>query len=138
MRYVPAIALGLAVLALVALVIPLVLTQKHLTEAQTELARTNEQLVQNRNASDQLEQTISNLKTELDAGNKARTELKENLDKATSDAEQLRKDVETAQLQVKDGEGRVQQLTAELDEANGERDKTKKPDQRANSDGRRG
>ena len=96
MRYVPAIALGLAVLALVALVIPLVLTQKHLTEAQTELARTNEQLVQNRNASDQLEQTISNLKTELDAGN----DLKEQLATASDQLRQSKSDGDSAQSKL--------------------------------------
>ena len=125
MRYTLSIALGLAVLALTALVITLAVNHQHLREVRTELAKANEQLVQNRDAADQLEQTISNLKAELDAGNKARIELKENLDKSTSDAEKLRKDVEAAQLQVKDEEGRVQQLTAELSDANGERDKTK-------------
>ena len=102
MRYTLSIALGLAVLALTALVITVAVNQQHLREARTELAKANEQLVQNRDAADQLEQTISNLKAELDAGNKARIELKENFDKATSDADKLRKDVEAAQLQVKD------------------------------------
>ena len=80
MRYALAIALGVAVLALTGLVIILALSQQHLEQARTELRRTNEQLVQNRDASGQLEQTIANLKTELDAANKARIELKENLD----------------------------------------------------------
>src|SRR6476660_1254480 len=125
MRYTLSIALGLAVLALTALVITLAVNHQHLRQARIELAKANEQLVQNRDAADQLEHTISNLKAELDAGNKARTELKENLDESTSDAEKLRKDVEAGQLQLKDEEGRVQRLTAALDEANGERDKTK-------------
>jgi septal ring factor EnvC (AmiA/AmiB activator) len=78
MRNVLAIALGLAVLALIALVIPLLSSQRQLREVQRELAKTNEQVVQDRNASDQLEQTISNLKAELDTANKARTALKDN------------------------------------------------------------
>src|SRR6476620_11436778 len=90
MRYTLSIALGLAVLALTALVITLAVNQQHLREARTELAKANEQLVQNRDAADQLEQTISNLKAELDARNKAGTELKENLDESTSNAEKLR------------------------------------------------
>ena len=125
MRYTLSIALGLAVLALIALIITVAVNRQHLREARTELAKANEQLVQNRDAADQLEQTIANLKAELVAGNKARIELKENFDKATSDADQLRKDVETSQLQAKDRAGQVQELTAALDEAKGERDKTK-------------
>ena len=69
MRYALSIALGLAVLALTALVIAVAMDQQHLREAQAELAKANEQLVQNRDAADQLEQTISNLKAELDARN---------------------------------------------------------------------
>jgi septal ring factor EnvC (AmiA/AmiB activator) len=84
MRNLLAIALGLAVLALIALVIPLVSTQRHLREVQRDLAKTNEQVVQDRAESHQLERTISNLKTELDTANKARTELKGNLEEATS------------------------------------------------------
>ena len=44
MRYALAIALGLAILALTALVITLALNQQHLREARTELARANEHL----------------------------------------------------------------------------------------------
>ena len=98
MRYTLSIALGLAVLALTALVITVAVNRQHLREARTELAKANEQLVKNSDAADELEQTISKfLKAELDAGNKARTELKENLDELTSDAEKLREDVEAAQ-----------------------------------------
>ena len=60
MRYWPAIALGLGVVALIALVFPLVQSQRHLTEVRAELGRTNEQLVQATG-------TISNLKAELDS-----------------------------------------------------------------------
>ena len=82
MRNLLAITLGLAVLALIALVIPLVSTQRHLREVQREFAKTNEQVVQDRAESHQFERTISNLKTELDTANKARTELKGNLEEA--------------------------------------------------------
>ena len=58
MRNTLAIALGLAVLALTALVITLALNHQHLREARTELVKANEQLVRNRDVADQLEQTI--------------------------------------------------------------------------------
>ena len=117
MRPLTLITIGVCLVVVVALVVPLVLTQRHLKEVRTELARTNEQVVQDRAASDQLEQTISNLNAELDTANKTRTELKENLDETTSDVEQLRKDVELAQSQLKDREAQTQELTSELDKA---------------------
>jgi hypothetical protein len=46
MRYWPAIALGLGVVASIALVFPLVQSQRHLTKVRAELGRTNEQLVE--------------------------------------------------------------------------------------------
>ena len=104
MRPFPLIAIAIGIVALIALVFPLVQTQRHLREVRTELGRTKEQLVQDRAASAQLEQTVSNLKTDLDAANKARTELKENLDDASSDVEQLRNDLDAAQSQLKDRE----------------------------------
>ena len=102
----------------VALVVPLVLTQRHLKEVRTELARTNEQVVQDRAASDQLEQTISNLNAELDTANKTLAlELKENLDETTSDASTVAKGCEVAQSQLKDREAQTRRLTSELDKA---------------------
>ena len=117
MRYAPAIALALAIIALVALVFPLVQTQRHLREEHAELGRTNGELVQARAASDELERVVSNLKAELDSANKARKELKENLDEANSDVDQLHKDVELAQSQLQDRESQVQELTADLAKA---------------------
>ena len=123
MRPLTLITIGVCLVVVVALVVPLVLTQRHLKEVRTELARTNEQVVQDRAASDQLEQTISNMNAELDTANKTRTELKENLDETTSDVEQLRKDVESAQSQLKDREAQTQELTSELDKARRDSDK---------------
>jgi predicted transcriptional regulator len=60
MRYWLAIALGLGVIALIALVFPLVQGQRHLREVRAELGRTNEQLARTTG-------TISNLKAELDS-----------------------------------------------------------------------
>ena len=61
MRYWLAIALGLGVIALIALVFPLVQGQRHLREVRAELGRTNEQLARTTG-------TISNLKAELELG----------------------------------------------------------------------
>jgi uncharacterized protein HemX len=66
MRRLPWIALALAVVSVVVLVFPLVRTQQHLRAVQKELGTTNEQVVK-------LEKVIADLKTELDAANKAYT-----------------------------------------------------------------
>ena len=93
MRRLPYIALGLAIIALVLVAIPL---QGRLRVLQNELRTTNGQLVQARAASAELERVVATLKTELDATNRARTDFQTNLDEATSDNEQLRKDIEAA------------------------------------------
>ena len=61
--------LGLVVAVLAVLVVPLVQSQKDL-----RLAR--EQVVQARARNAELENVVANLKTELDAANQARTQLK--------------------------------------------------------------
>ena len=70
------IAIGLAVVALAFLVFPLV-------QVQTELRLANEQVVQARARMAELERVVANLKTELDAANRARTQLQSGLDEAT-------------------------------------------------------
>src|SRR5678815_407352 len=96
MHRLPYIALGLAIIALVLVAIPL---QGRLRVLQNELGTTNGQLVQARAASAELEKLVATLKTELDAANRARTDFQTNLDEATSDNEQLRKDIDAAQTQ---------------------------------------
>jgi hypothetical protein len=58
MRPFPLIAIAIGIVALIALVFPLVQTQRHLRKFQPSLAE-QEQLVQDRAASAQLEQTVS-------------------------------------------------------------------------------
>ena len=87
MRYWPAIALGLGVVALVALVLPLVQSQRHLSEVRAELGRTNGQLVQATG-------TISNLKAEL---NSAQSQLKDReaqVQELTTELEKTRRDAD--------------------------------------------
>ena len=66
MRVWALIAIGLAVLALAFLVFPLV-------QIQTKLRLASEQVVQARAGMAELERVVANLKTELDASNRART-----------------------------------------------------------------
>jgi septal ring factor EnvC (AmiA/AmiB activator) len=90
------IAIGLAVVALVVLFFPLV-------QIQRDLRLANEQVVQARARMAELERVAANLKTELDAANRARTQLQGGLDEANSEIEKRQSEVE--------------RLSAELEEA---------------------
>jgi septal ring factor EnvC (AmiA/AmiB activator) len=81
------IAIGLAVVALAVLFFPLVHMQKELRLVQIELGRANEQVAE-------LERVIANLKTELDAANRARTQLQDSLGEANSEIEKRQSEVE--------------------------------------------
>jgi septal ring factor EnvC (AmiA/AmiB activator) len=87
----PVIASALAIIALIVVVLALSLlqSQKHLRLVHGELDGANKQIVQSTAATAELEKTVAKLKTELDEASKARRELQENLDEATSDNEQL-------------------------------------------------
>ncbi len=114
MRYLPVIGVALGIVALIVLVFPLVQTQRHLREVRTELGKTNEQLVQERGATAELEGVVANLKAELDAANRARTEFKENLDDANSDMEQLRSDLDAAQSQLREGKAELSESETQI------------------------
>ena len=90
------IAIGLAVVALAVLFFPLVHMQKELRLVQIELGRANEQVAE-------LERVVANLKTELDAANRARTQLQGSLDEANSE--------------IKKRQSEVERLSAELEKA---------------------
>ena len=83
MRHWSWILTAVAVVALAVVIYPLVQTQKRLRLAQAELARANEQVVQTRAGTAELERVIANLKTELDAANRARTQLQGSFEEAT-------------------------------------------------------
>jgi len=96
------IAIGLAVFALAFLVFPLV-------QIQTKLRLANEQVVQARAGMAELERVVANLKTELDASNRARTQLQSDLDEAEiekkqSEVERLSTELEKATNLAKDPE----------------------------------
>ena len=99
MRRWPFVASALAIIALiiVLLLVSLVQGHKQLRSVQRELGRTNEQVVQDKAATAELEKSVANLKTELDAADKKRTELQGNLDEANSDNDVLRRELEAAQ-----------------------------------------
>ena len=106
------IAIGLAVVALAFLVFPLV-------RIQTELRLANEQVVQTRARMGELERVVANLKTELDAANRARTQLQGGLDKANSEIEKRQSEVE--------------RLSTELENATNFARDAKAPDQKGDS-----
>ena len=105
------IAIGLAVVALAFLVFPLV-------QIQTELRLANEQVVQARERTAELERVVANLKTELDASNRVRTQLQSGLDEANSEIGKKQFEVE--------------RLSTELEKANLAKD-AEAPDQKGDS-----
>ena len=106
------IAIGLAVVALAFLVFPLV-------QVQTELRLANEQVVQARERMAELERVVANLKTELDAANRARTQLQSGLDEANSEIEKRQSEVE--------------RLSTELAKATNSAKDAEAPDQKGDS-----
>ena len=87
------IAIGLAVFALAFLVFPLV-------QIQTKLRLANEQVVQANAGMAELERIVANLKTELDASNRARTQLQSDLDEAHSEIEKNQSEVERLRTEL--------------------------------------
>jgi septal ring factor EnvC (AmiA/AmiB activator) len=106
------IAIGLAVVALAVLFFPLVEMQKELMLVRIELGRAKEQVAE-------LERVVANLKTELDAANRARTQLQGGLDEANSEIEKRQSEVE--------------RLSAELEKATNLAKDAEAPDQKGDS-----
>ena len=88
------LAIGLAVAALALLVFPML-------QMQRDLRLANEQVVQARARIAELESVVANLKTELDAANRGRTQLQGALEEANSEIEKRQSEVErlTAELE---------------------------------------
>ena len=117
MRYWSWIAIAIAVVALAALIYPLVQTKQRLTLVQSELGRATEQVVQARAGTAELEKVIANLKIELDAANKTRTQLQANLDAANSEIEQSKKQLGAAKAKLVENQSKNEELGAQLQEA---------------------
>src|SRR4029078_4062791 len=107
----PFIASDIAIIALiiVLLIVSLVQGQRHLKAVQKEVGKTNEQVVK-------LETVIANKKTALDAVNEARTQLESQLNDANADNDQLRKELDASQSQMKENQTHAQLLTNELEQ----------------------
>jgi len=106
------IAIGVAVVALAVLFFPLV-------QIQRDLRLANEQVVQARARMAELERVVANLKTELDAANRARTQLQGGLDEANTEIEKRQSEVE--------------RLNAELEKATNLAKGAEAPDQEGDS-----
>jgi septal ring factor EnvC (AmiA/AmiB activator) len=106
------IAIGVAVVALAVLFFPLVQMQQELRLVRIELGRANEQVAK-------LEKLVANLKTELDAANRARTQLQGGLDEANTEIEKRQSEVE--------------RLNAELEKATNLSKGAEAPDQEGDS-----
>ena len=115
MRHWRWIVVALAVIAMAVLVYPLLQTQKRLRLAQSELARANEQVVQARAGTAELERLVASLKTELDAAIRARTQLQGSLDEAR--VNQLTADRDTAQSRLSEKQSQLEAMEAELAKA---------------------
>ena len=87
------IAIGLVVVALAVLFFPLV-------ETQRDWKLANEQVVQTTARVSELERVVANLKAELDAANRARTQLQGGLDEANSEIEKRQSEIERLSAQL--------------------------------------
>jgi septal ring factor EnvC (AmiA/AmiB activator) len=116
MRYFISLAVGLAVVALIALVFPLLQTQE---------------LVQERGASAELEKVVANLKTELNTANKGGAQLKAKLDEASANIEQLRNELAAAKSQSTESQAHAQELTTELEKARRDADQQRAAERQA-------
>jgi chromosome segregation ATPase len=144
------ISIGLSVVVLAVLIYPLIQIQKELRLVESALGRANEQVVQARAGMAELERVVANLKTELDAANRARTQLQGGFDEANSELEKRQSEVErlSAELEkatqtmaqanakateleetaaniTKDAEAERSKLQAALDQANTEVERLK-------------
>jgi chromosome segregation ATPase len=106
------IAIGIVVAALAVLIFPLV-------QLQMELRLANEQLVQARSKIAEFEGVVATLKTELDAANRARTQLEGGLKEANSEIENRQSEIE--------------RLSAELEKATDLAKDAEAPDQDGDS-----
>ena len=106
------IAIGLAVAALALLVFPML-------QIQRDLRLANEQVVQARARIAELESVVANLKTELDAANRGRTQLQGALEEANSEIEKRQSEVE--------------RLSTELEKATNLAKDAEAPDQKGDS-----
>lgn len=101
MRYWPAIALGLGVLALIALVFPLVQSQRHLTKVRAELGRSNERLVEATRAISNLKTVLDSVQSQLKDREAQLQELTAEVEKASRDADQkMAAEHEASQSQI--------------------------------------
>ena len=119
MRVWAGIAIGLAVVALAVLFFPLL-------QIQRDFRLANEQVVQTRARVAELERVVANLKTELDAANRARTQLQGGLEEANSEiekrqseVERLRAELEKATDLAKDAEAPDQEGDSASEPSNG-------------------
>ena len=106
------IAIGVAVVGLAVLFFPLV-------QIQRDLRLGNEQVVQARARMAELERVVANLKTELDAANRARNQLEGGLKEANSEIEKRQSEIE--------------RLSAELEKATNLAKDAEAPDQKGDS-----
>ena len=113
------LAIGLAVAALALLVFPML-------QIQRDLRLANEQVVQARARIAELESVVANLKTELDAANRGRTQLKGALEEANSEIDKRQSEVERLTAEV-------ERLTAELEKATDSAKDAEAPNQEGDS-----
>jgi chromosome segregation ATPase len=112
MRYWRAMALGLGVVALIALVFSLVQSQRHLRELRAELGRTNEQLVQTTG-------TISSLKAELDSDQSQLKDREAQVQELTAELEKTGEDADQkVAAEHEASQSQIEALSKAADEAN--------------------
>src|SRR4029453_17057407 len=96
-----ATALAIISLGVVLLLVSVFQNQRQLRSVQREFDRAKEQIVQSKAVTADLEKTVATIKTELNEAGRARREIQAKLDEANADNDQLRKELDAAQSQLK-------------------------------------
>src|SRR5690242_6322981 len=87
----------------------------HVRLIRTQLDQAIQQVAQSQQDNANLATSVANLEMELDEAKKSRSQIQDSLNKANSTIEQLRKDVDAAQSQLKEKDAHTQELTNELE-----------------------
>ena len=108
-------ALALIAVIFVLLFASAVQSHHHVRLLQRELDQAKQQIAHSKQANANLATKVSNLETEVDEAHDARTDMQGDLSEANSIIEQLRKELDASQSQMKENQTHAQELTNELE-----------------------
>ena len=113
----PLVISALAIIAVIFVLLfaSAVQSHHHVRLLQRELDQAKQQIAHSKQANANLATKVSNLETEVDEAHDARTDMQGDLSEANSIIEQLRKELDASQSQMKENQTHAQELTNELE-----------------------